>query len=192
MRQRATISGSPNTPYLRGVGFLPLQSSPTRLLFLDMGTRRVLILFKSFVINTIRLFSWHPATRENATYQSSPNPPVPVTGNDDSPHERNSEVIRQLTPSKFTSFGGEEPKVIGNTPIGAGGYANIWEATLGGRAVVLKSYRFYEVGDIGHASQVRDEYLISHRVTHILYRDTSGKSWRVVSSPIQTLSRLLG
>ena len=131
-----------------------------------MGTRQVLIRFKSFVIDTLRLFSRCSSTQENTADQSLSNSPVPVIGNNFL-HERNSEVARQPIPSSCTSFEGEDLKVIGNTPIGAGGYADIWEATLGGRAVVLKSYRPYETDNIGHTSRVREERSISHRVAHV-------------------------
>lgn len=154
--------------------FFAIASSPAEPFFLDMGAHQLLILFKSFVIDAARLFSRPSSAQENTADQSPPNPPAPVVGNN-LPHERNSGVVPQLIPSSCTSFEGEELKVIGSTPIGAGGYADIWEATHGGRAVVLKSYRLYETDDIGHTARVRDECLISHRVAHICDRGTIGK-----------------
>ena len=49
----------------------------------------------------------------------------------------------------------EEVKLIGEHPIAAGGFADIWEAMYGGRKVVLKSYRCYMTFDVDKVVAVR-------------------------------------
>jgi len=48
-----------------------------------------------------------------------------------------------------------EIKLIGEHPIAAGGFANIWEAVHGGRKVVLKSYRCYMTSNVTQVVAVR-------------------------------------
>ena len=136
----------------------------------DMRGSQVLPLVKSVVAYTVRLFSWHPSQSENAAYLSSSNPPrVPVIDNS-LPHERYSEAIRQLLPPNCAFFQGAEVRIVDNSPIQAGGYADNWEAILDGRNVVLESYRSYETGDIDGTFRVRNVRLFTHLAVYILFQ----------------------
>jgi hypothetical protein len=64
----------------------------------------------------------------------------------------------------------EMVKIVGDTPIGAGGHANILEATLDGRDVILKSYRLYEIGGIERTFLVRNQRSFSYCTTYILFQ----------------------
>ena len=52
-------------------------------------------------------------------------------------------------------FRPEEVTLIGERPIDAGGFADIYEATHGGCRVVLKSYRCYALFDVAQVAAVR-------------------------------------
>ena len=58
-------------------------------------------------------------------------------------------------PSPCCSLGSEDVKLVGEGPIAAGGFADIWEATYGGRKVILKSYRCYRSFDATQVATVR-------------------------------------
>ena len=121
---------------------------------------------KSFVANATRLFFPYSSQSGNTAFLSSPNPPqVPVIDNS-LPQKRYWEAVRQLVLSNCTSFRADEVRVISNTPIRAGGYADTWEATLNGRDVVLESYRSYEVGDIECTTRVRNYCFFAHRTVY--------------------------
>lgn len=49
----------------------------------------------------------------------------------------------------------EDVGLVGERPIAAGGFANIYEATYDGRKVVLKSYRCYVSFDVAQIISVR-------------------------------------
>ena len=67
-----------------------------------------------------------------------------------------------MLPSNCASFRGEEVGIVGNAPVQAGGYADIWKATLNGRDVILESYRSYETGDNARTFRVRTGRLFTH------------------------------
>jgi len=55
-------------------------------------------------------------------------------------------MAQDLRPSLQSAcpwFGSEDVELIGNHPIAAGGFSDIWEGMYDGRKVVLKSYRCY-------------------------------------------------
>jgi len=52
-------------------------------------------------------------------------------------------------------LGPGEVRIIGEHPIAAGGFANVWEGTHDGRKVVLKSYRCYLSFDVTNVVAVR-------------------------------------
>lgn len=114
----------------------------------DMRGPRILPPAKSFAVNAPYLFSWYFSQPEDSIFLASPNPPtVLVLGN----NWHYSDVFQQLHslfPPNCASFEGDEVKDIGDTPTDAGGYADIWEATLYGRRVIRKSYRRYDAGDV--------------------------------------------
>ena len=116
--------------------------------------------FLACILNAVRLFSFHPSQSENMAYLSPFNsPPVPVINND-LPYERYSEAVRQLCLLHLPtcpSFEPGEVRVVGDTPIAAGGFADIWRGTRNATSIVQKTYRCYETGDVGSISQVRIE-----------------------------------
>ena len=69
-------------------------------------------------------------------------------------------------------------EIVHNTPIGAGGHANIFEETLDGRSVIVKSYRLYEMGDVERTLRVGNQNSFftlhdSHSTSEIPQRDCS-------------------
>lgn len=73
-------------------------------------------------------------------------PPVAVIDND-LPYERYYEAVRQLRPlfpPACASFEPGEVTTFGDTPIAAGGFADIWQGTCNGENIVQKSYRCYQ------------------------------------------------
>ena len=52
-----------------------------------------------------------------------------------------------LSPTTCHWLDPEDVNLIGEYPIAAGGFANIYGATYDGRKVILKSYRCYELFD---------------------------------------------
>jgi hypothetical protein len=165
---------------------------PPRNCSLDMRKSQALALVKSFVVNTARLFSSCSSQSENTAYLLSPNVPQSSVTDDNLPDEYYSEVVRRMLPPNCTSFQGDEVRVVGSTPIQAGGYTDVWEATLNGRNVVLESYRPYETGDIEHTSRVR--MMVSPRTVWLTFcsRDTTQRFWHAPSSLIRISSHLLG
>lgn len=147
------------------------------------------------VINAICLFSCCSSQSENTAYPSPSNPPpVPLIDND-LPYERYSETVRQLRPlfpSACTSLKPGEVKVVGDTPIGAEGFADIWEGTLDGHRVIQVSYRCYETGDVERIFRVSNEHSSRTAWFTSCFRGTSGRCRHAPSSPIQTLFRSSG
>ena len=80
-----------------------------------------------------------------------PNSSPAPGSNDMLPSSRYVESAQDLLPS-LTSFclrpSPEGINVVGNYPISAGGFADIWKGTLDGRRVALKSYRCYMSSDV--------------------------------------------
>jgi len=75
-----------------------------------------------------------------------------------SPSQRYARMAQDLRPSIPSTCRWVDPediKLVGEHPIGAGGFANIWEVTHNGRKAVLKSYRCYILSDIAQAVAVR-------------------------------------
>ncbi|KAF9777644.1 kinase-like domain-containing protein [Thelephora terrestris] len=108
-------------------------------------------LANSFVVQAARLFyQCFSSSGNDVSSPSLASPPRPVVDND-IPYERYSDAVEQLRPlfpPNCISFGADEVEVVGDIPLGAGGYANIWVATLCGRSVIRKSYRRYENDDV--------------------------------------------
>jgi len=63
----------------------------------------------------------------------------------------------------------EDIKLVGECPIDAGGFTNIWEVTCDGRKAVLKSYRCYVSFDIAQVVAVRSNHSLC-RAVHCWYR----------------------
>lgn len=114
----------------------------------------------NYILNAVCLFSFRPWESENMAYLSPPNPPlVPVIDND-LPYDRYSEAVRQLCLLLLPtcpSFEPGEVTVVGDTPIAADGFADIWQGTCDANSVVQKSYRCYETGSIEDVFRVRNE-----------------------------------
>ena len=58
-------------------------------------------------------------------------------------------------PSACRWLSPEDVKLNGEYQIAAGGFADIWEATHGGRKVILKSYRYSMTSDVTQIVAVR-------------------------------------
>lgn len=102
-----------------------------------------------FAVKVVHLFPWCFSQPENQSPQPPPSP-RPLSIPDDL-----TEAVQRLLPPNSTPFNDIELKVLGDTPIGVGGCADIWGATLDNRDVTLKSYRLYETGDTKCPSRVR-------------------------------------
>ena len=50
-------------------------------------------------------------------------------------------------PATYGWFNPTDVSITGKHPVGAGGFANIWEGVLNGRKVIVKSYRCYLLFD---------------------------------------------
>lgn len=61
-------------------------------------------------------------------------------------------------PPTCRRLGLEEVKIIGEHPIAAGGFANVWEGIHDSRKVVLKSYRCYMSFDVNNVVTVRYDH----------------------------------
>lgn len=132
-----------------------------------MGGSRVLPLAKAFVAHVskaVRLFSCGLPQPENGAYLSPfSSLPTPVIDHD-LQYDRYSEAVRQLRPlfpPTCTFLEPDDVAVVGDVPIGAGSFADIWEGTANGRRILLKSYRRHEYCDIERLFRVRNE-LSSH------------------------------
>ena len=66
--------------------------------------------------------------------------------------------LRSSMPSTYRWLDPEDIKLVGKHPIGAGGFANIWEVIHNGRKAVLKSYRYYVSYDVAQVVTVRSGY----------------------------------
>ena len=80
-----------------------------------------------------------------------------------SPSERYAQMAQDLRPSMPSTCHWVEPediKLVGEHPIGAGGFANIWEVTHNGRKAVLKSYRLYISSDVTQVVAVRSTHTL--------------------------------
>ena len=78
---------------------------------------------------------------------------------DELPYEHYSDAVQQLLsllPPNCALFKVDEVKVFGDVPLEAGGYADLWEATLCGRDVIQKTYRRYETSDVESIFRVRN------------------------------------
>ena len=115
-----------------------------------MGGPRVRALARTFVAhvsNAVCLFSHGSSQSENGAYPSPFNPPPVPLIDQGLQHECYSETVRQLRalfPPTCTLLEPEDVRVVGDTPIGAGGFADIWGGIIDGHSVLQKSYRCYE------------------------------------------------
>jgi hypothetical protein len=148
-----------------------------------MRTPPILALAKTFgahVANTIRLFFSGSSQPEDEAYLSPLNfPPLP-TIDLGLQYERYSEAVRQLCPSfplTCTFLEPDEVKVVGDTPVGAGGFADIWKGTLDGRTVLQKSYRRYKYCDIESIFQARNGSSARTATAHIPFQRYLGEVW---------------
>ena len=56
--------------------------------------------------------------------------------------------LRSIIPPTFPRLEPADIRIVGEHPVGAGGFANIWDALHDGRKVILKSYRRYLMFDV--------------------------------------------
>jgi len=159
---------------------------------------QVLPLSKSLVVriaDAVRRFSCCSSQSKNTAYLSPSNPPPVPLIDKNLPYERYSETVRQLRPlfpSTCTLLKPGEVKVIGDTPIGAEGFADIWDGTLNGHRVIQVAYRCYETGEVEHIFRVRNENSSRTAWLTSRFRDTSERCRHAPSSPIRTSSRSSG
>ena len=125
-----------------------------------MRGHQLLLPVKSFATNAVRLLSWCLSQSANNTSLPSLNSlPVPAADNG-LLYEQYSGAVQQLRPlfpPNCTSFEVDEVKAVNDIPLEAGGYADIWEATLYDCNVIQKSYRRYETSDIQSIFRVRND-----------------------------------
>jgi len=80
-----------------------------------------------------------------------------------SPSQRYAQMAQDLRSSmSFTChwLDPEDIKLVGEHPIGAGGFANIWKVSHNGRRAVLKSYRCYVSSDVAQVITVRSNHTL--------------------------------
>jgi hypothetical protein len=99
-------------------------------------------------------FLHSPSLSSQSETRGSPAPDL-----DDLPlSQRYAQMAQELLlslPSPH-SLGPEDFKPVGQHPIAAGGFADIWEGTYEGRKVMLKSYRCYRMSfDVAQVIAVR-------------------------------------
>lgn len=125
--------------------------------------------FLASLAEAIRLFSFSSPQSENRAYLSPSNsPPAPVIDKN-LPHERYSDAVKQLRPLFPPACPWLQPgdvKMVGNVPVNAEGFADIWEGTLDDRSVLQKSYRCYESCDIERIFRVRNKRLHAPHDSH--------------------------
>jgi len=152
------------------------------------------------ILNSVRLFSFSvfsfwSSQSESTAYLSpfSNSPPVPVIDND-LPYERYSEAVRRLRPLFSPTcplFEPGEVTVIGDTPIAAGGFADIWKGTRGyGRDshnVIQKTYRCYEICDVERTFRVRNQHSSHTPWFTFHFRGSSARCGYSHNSPTPTL-----
>ena len=76
---------------------------------------------------------------------------------------RYAQMARELLsslPPPCCLLGPEDFKLVGEQPIAAGRFANVWKGTYEGRKVVLKSYRCYELFDVVQVAAVRSNHCL--------------------------------
>ena len=64
-----------------------------------------------------------------------------------------TQVLRSFTPCTRLLNPGDV-RLIGDHPLAAGGFADVWEATYEGRKVAFKRYRCYETVDVAQVAEV--------------------------------------
>ena len=139
----------------------------------DMRGPQVLALIKAFaahIPDAIDPFSRDSSQSEDEAHLLSPfdSPSVPILDRD-LQYEHYPEAVRHLRPSFPPTCAFVEPddvKVVGDIPISAGGFADIWEGVIDGRSIFQKSYRCYEYCDIERIFQVRNELFAHTAYSH--------------------------
>jgi len=113
----------------------------------------------------------HPPPQPPHYLSASPqfeveSPPTPDLDDRNAPfpqrHGQAAQNLRSSLPSTCRWLGPEDINLVGEHPIAAGGFADIYEATHNGCKVVLKSYRCYESFDIAS--------VVAVPCNHSLYR----------------------
>lgn len=97
---------------------------------------------KPFATNIVSPFSYHYSKAVDKAPPPSPGLSPALVVDSNLSREGCSQVIQQLLPPNCASIEGDELKVVGNIPINAGGYADVWEATLGDHDVILRTVLF--------------------------------------------------
>ena len=90
------------------------------------------------------------------------NPPPPILDLDDTTlRQRYAQIAQELFPSlpRYPPLHLSNIKFTNEHPLAAGGSADIWPATYGGRKVVLKSRRCYVLCDVTEVAEVCGDHL---------------------------------
>lgn len=66
-----------------------------------------------------------------------------------------AQELRSPLPTAYGWLNPADVRITSEHPVGAGGFANIWEGVLNGRKVAVKSYRCYESFDQAQVVSVR-------------------------------------
>jgi len=109
-------------------------------------------------------------------------PPQLVDRSSPAPDDACAQVAQGLLSSLPSTCHWVNPpavKLVGEHPIAAGGFANIWKGTYDGRDVVLKSYRCYASFDAAQAVAVRCNRLFSRVLVDDFLTEVSQRSSRM-------------
>jgi hypothetical protein len=101
-------------------------------------------------------------------------------------------ILRFMLPSYCTIFGRDDLELVGSSPVEAGGFADLWQANLGDRRVVLKSYRRHANIDTAGILQVGSDRSLGSTMFTSRHRDSAERFQRAVCSHTRISSRLLG
>ena len=104
----------------------------------------------------------HRECRRNRTTQSCMNCPDVISLSQH--YAQIAQALQSFMPSACRFLSSGDVKPIGSHPMAAGGFTDIWEATHGGRKVVLKSYRCYVAFDLVQVVEVHYDHNLRRAV----------------------------
>ena len=120
-----------------------------------------------------------------------PPPSTASQPNEDSEPQLAEAVQRgqPLLPPNCSELQPEHIEILGNFPTRSGAFADVWDGSLAGTRVAIKSYRTYSATDPTQARMVRSRWLLrASRFTDLRDRDSTRKRWHALNFPIKTSS----
>lgn len=84
------------------------------------------------------------------------NPPLPDDGFLCQHHSSLAQKLRPSSSSICRQLAGDDIHIVGERPVSAGGFADIWRGSLDTRQIAVKSYRRYLSFDLSRVCRVRD------------------------------------